>query len=251
VPGARRAQRPVYAGAGCEVMKSLSPPHEFYRMKGKAQIRGPRGRKQACSKETPSAGKLLVHGQTPPARSPDGQRPAPRAAPVQEARAWRPVTGRHLLTGLRHRGNAHRADADFRPCRLRRSHPANLGDLVRHAARGPLLPRGGPPSIPRPAAPTWWPGRISARGSHRSPSSRWGYRLPARPRRNRMEYGTPVVGMRPATRGGDSGELRVRVLPNLARGGVSASSNDRLRTVWLARARILPRFAARQKGHDH
>ena len=100
------------------------------------------GRPPAGESAHESAGPLLVHGEDEAARAAARQRAARRAAAVQAARARRAVARRHLLLGVRHRGNPDRAAADRRPGGVHADPADDAGHPARDDARGALVPRG-------------------------------------------------------------------------------------------------------------
>ena len=103
---------------------------------------GGQGARQPVSQRTSQPDPFWYTAKTKLARAAAGQRAARRAAAVQAARARRAVARRHLLLGVRHRGNPHRAAADRRPGGVHPDPAADAGHLAGDDARGALLPRG-------------------------------------------------------------------------------------------------------------
>ena len=89
-----------------------------------------------------AAGRLLVLGQVPGARTAAGHRAAGRRAAVEAAGARRAVLRRAVLGRLRHRGDPLRPAAVLRAGRLHPGAPADAAGPVRRAACRAVLPRG-------------------------------------------------------------------------------------------------------------
>ena len=96
----------------------------------------------AASERVRQPDSLWYTAKTRAARSAARQRAARRAAAVQPARARRAVARRHLLVGVRHRGNPHRPAADRRPRGVHPDPAADAGHPAGDDTRGALLPRG-------------------------------------------------------------------------------------------------------------